>query len=173
MKILIVSDTHRKNENLRQVIEETGPFDMLIHLGDAEGGEYVYPGWIAPGCELEMVLGNNDFFSYLEREKDIMIGKYRVLLTHGHYYNVSLGVENLACEARARGFDIAMFGHTHKPYYEVFEKEGEKDLIVLNPGSLSYPRQDGRRPSYMIMELDENGDAHFELKYLENQNVLK
>ena len=33
MKILIVSDTHRKDENLKWVIRKTKPFDMLIHLG--------------------------------------------------------------------------------------------------------------------------------------------
>ena len=35
MKILIVSDTHRKDGNLYDVIEKEKPFDMLIHLGDA------------------------------------------------------------------------------------------------------------------------------------------
>ena len=39
MKILIVSDTHRKDGNLQWVMEQTKPFDMLIHLGDAEGSE--------------------------------------------------------------------------------------------------------------------------------------
>ena len=113
-----------------------------------------------------MVAGNNDFFSCLDREKDIMIGRYRTLLTHGHYYNVSVGAEYLAEEARARGFDIAMYGHTHRPFYEVSRKPGDKDLIVLNPGSLSYPRQDGHRPSYMLMEIDKEGEAHFALNFL-------
>lgn len=167
MKILIVSDTHRRDENLKQVIEEVKPIDMLIHLGDAEGSEHIIPKWVNPECDLEMVLGNNDFFSFLEREKDIMIGNYRTLLTHGHYYNVSVGPEALAREARARGFDIAMYGHTHRPFLEVFKKAGDKDLIVLNPGSLSYPRQSGRKPSYMIMEIDEEGKANFTHYYLE------
>ena len=47
-----------------------------------------------------------------------------------------------------------MFGH--RPYLEV-DREGERDLMVLNPGSLSYPRQEGHIPSYMLMELDEEG----------------
>ena len=64
-------------------------------------------------------------------------------------------------EARSRGVDIVMFGHTHKPYLDI-----ENDLITLNPGSLSYPRQDGRKPSYMIMELDKAGEAHFTIAYL-------
>ena len=62
--------------------------------------------------------------------------------------------------AVTRNADIVMFGHTHKPYFS--QKDG---LTVLNPGSLSYPRQDGRKPSYMVMEIDEEGKAHYEQKY--------
>ena len=54
-----------------------------------------------------------------------------------------------------------MFGHTHKPYLET--KDG---VTILNPGSLSYPRQEGRRPSYMIMDIDEAGEGHYTQKYL-------
>ncbi|MCB7320714.1 metallophosphoesterase family protein [Lacrimispora sp. 210928-DFI.3.58] len=168
-KILIVSDTHRRDENLKMVIEREKPLDMLIHLGDAEGSEHAIASWVNEECSLEMILGNNDFFSMLERERDFYIGKYRVLLTHGHYYSVSVGAEYLKKEARARGFDIAMFGHTHRPYYEVDKKRGDKNLIVLNPGSLSYPRQEGHLPSYVIMELDEAGDAHFDFRYLKEE----
>ena len=128
MKILIVSDTHRKDENLKWVIRKTKPFDMLIHLGDAEGSEYEIMKWVDKDCDLEMIMGNNDFFSQLEREKEIMIGKYKVLLTHGHYYNVSTGPAYLKQEARERGFDIVMFGHTHRPYFDI-DKSGEKSLL--------------------------------------------
>lgn len=44
MKILIVSDTHGRLENLERVIEMTKPIDALIHLGDVEGQEdYILP----------------------------------------------------------------------------------------------------------------------------------
>ena len=39
MKILIVSDTHGKDEVLREVIGTEEPVDMLIHLGDTVGSE--------------------------------------------------------------------------------------------------------------------------------------
>ena len=162
MKILIVSDTHRKDKNLERVIEREKPLDMFIHLGDAEGSEYAIASWVNPSCVMEMVSGNNDFFSRLDREQDFMLGRYRVLLTHGHYYSVSVGTEYLRQEARARGFDIVMFGHTHKPYLE-YCSDG---LVVLNPGSLSYPRQDGRHPSFMIMEIDRFGEAHYTTNFL-------
>lgn len=158
-KILIVSDTHRKNDNYFTLLERQKPLDMVIHCGDAEGSEYALSQ--AADCPVQIVLGNNDFFSNLPRELEFEIGRYHVWVTHGHSYYVSVGCERIKQEARERGVDIVMFGHTHRPYLDE-----EEDLIVLNPGSLSYPRQDGRRPSYIIMELDEEGKADFRIEYL-------
>lgn len=159
MKILIVSDTHRKHENLIEVLERVRPLDLLIHLGDAEGEEDIIEEMA--GCPVEVVSGNNDFFSMLPREKDIFLGKYRVWLTHGHYYCVNAGIAEIEKEASARNCDIVMFGHTHRPVIDY-----SKDVIALNPGSISYPRQDGKRPSYIMMNIDKKGDAHFEINYL-------
>lgn len=159
MKILIVSDTHRKHEYLEEVLEREKPLDMLIHLGDAEGCED-YIEMLAE-CPVEIIAGNNDFFSDLPGEREINIGRHKVLLTHGHYYYVNAGTGRLKDEAEERSIDIVMFGHTHRPVVEQ-----DKNVIVLNPGSISYPRQDGRRPSYIIMDLDEEGEAHFSIEYL-------
>ena len=41
MKILIISDTHRKNDNYLNVVQKHGKLDMVIHLGDVEGSEYL------------------------------------------------------------------------------------------------------------------------------------
>ncbi len=161
MKILIVSDTHRKDDNLKRVIEEQMPLDMLIHLGDSEGSETLIGEWVNEGCQLEMVMGNNDFFSSLEREIELELRGHKILLTHGHYYNVSLGVEGLYHEALDRECDIAMYGHTHRPFLE--ERGG---VTILNPGSLSYPRQEGRKPSYMIMYMEEDGSVRYERHFV-------
>ena len=40
-------------------------------------------------------------------------------------------------------------------------------VTILNPGSLSYPRQEGHRPSYMIMELDGEGRPSYQIYYLD------
>ena len=37
MKVLIVSDTHGRDENLEQVVMNEAPFDMFVHCGDVEG----------------------------------------------------------------------------------------------------------------------------------------
>ena len=39
MKVLIVSDTHGKDENLEAAVYKEAPFDLLIHCGDVEGRE--------------------------------------------------------------------------------------------------------------------------------------
>ncbi|MBS6398234.1 MAG: metallophosphoesterase [Clostridiales bacterium] len=159
MKILIVSDTHGREKNLETVLEKTGPIDRLIHLGDVEDGEeYIRTLTEAP---ITMVAGNNDYFTDLPNEEIIQLGRYRALVTHGHYYYVSIEKERLREEARSRGVDIVMYGHTHRPYLE--QKPG---LTVLNPGSLTLPRQEGHKPSYMIMEIDGKGTAHYTICYL-------
>ena len=158
MKILIVSDTHKKNENYFKVLEMHHP-DMVIHCGDAEGSEYALSA--AAKCPVYIVLGNNDFFSDLPREITLDIGPYKVWVTHGHHYYVSMGTEFIIEEARARGVDVVMYGHTHRPSIEY-----SAGIVALNPGSLSYPRQDGRRPSYIVMETDRFGEWHFDIRYL-------
>lgn len=158
MKILIVSDTHRRNENYLTIVEREKPVDMVIHCGDAEGSEYII--YEAAECPVEIVLGNNDFFSELEREREFEVGKYKVWLTHGHNYYVSMGNETIKEEARSRGIDIVIYGHTHRPVVDV-----EEDVIAINPGSLTYPRQEGKKPSYIIMEMNEQEEVS-RLSYL-------
>lgn len=160
MRVLIISDTHRKNDNYLNVLQKLGKLDLVIHLGDVEGSEYIIQE--AAGCPVEFVAGNNDYFSDLPSEKTLQIGKYHVMITHGHRYYIGMGSEMLKKEAVAQGADIVMYGHTHRP---VIDKSDE--IIAINPGSLSYPRQENRKPSYIVMELDDDGEAHFQLHYVE------
>lgn len=83
-------------------------------------------------------------------------------MTHGHYYFMfPQGRRHSKQEARARGAQIVLFGHTHRPVIDYTD-----DVIAVNPGSISYPRQEGHRPSFVMMELDRFGDAHFTINYL-------
>lgn len=158
MKVLLVSDTHKKNENYFYVLEKEKP-DLVIHCGDAEGCEYALTK--AADCPVEIVLGNNDFFSELPRELMLDIGPYKVWVVHGHNYYVSMGNENLKREAVERGADIVFYGHTHRPVIDM-----DDDVIAVNPGSLSYPRQEGRRPSYALMEMDDRDELQFSICYV-------
>ena len=160
MKVLIVSDTHGRHAGIEEAIEREYPFQKLIHLGDAEG----YEEYIAElaECPIEIVAGNNDFFSHEDKEKEIMLGNYRVLMTHGHLYGVSTGISRLASEGEARGAQVVLYGHTHRP---AIDRWG--NLTLMNPGSLSYPRQQGRKPSFGILEIDREEKIHFTINFLD------
>jgi putative phosphoesterase len=159
MKVMIVSDSHGQSINVLNAIQNEGRIDMLIHCGDIEGDEEVIQD--ACMCPIVMVRGNNDYFSHLEKDVELIIGKYSVWVTHGHLHSVTFDTEMLKEAARARFCDLVFYGHTHRPEIDL-----DDDVIVINPGSISVPRQKGRKRSYCIMQVDENGRGNFELKYL-------
>ena len=159
MKVLIVSDTHGKDENLERAVYQEVPFDYLIHCGDVEGRE-IFIEALAE-CPCCIVAGNNDFFSDLPREDVVEIEGHRIFVTHGHLYGVSMTPEGVADAAATRDCEAVFFGHTHCP-----EEEVVKGILTVNPGSLTFPRQRGRRPSYAVMEAESGKDLQVELKYL-------
>lgn len=159
MKILVVSDTHGRDSGLEKAVEREAPFDLLIHCGDVEGREdYIEALAECPCC---IVAGNNDFFSDLPREEVITIAGHKFLVTHGHYYGVSMDLSGVVDEALSRNLDGVFFGHTHRPVLKT-----KKDFLLLNPGSLSYPRQQGRKPSYAVLFDDGKGALTGEIRYL-------
>lgn len=157
-KILVVSDTHGRDDNFFRALEAEEPVDGIIHCGDFEGSERRFA--LAADCPVYFVAGNNDFFSDLNRELIFTLGRHTCFLSHGHQYLVSMDLENIRAEGASRGADMVFFGHTHKP---VAKELG--GVFLFNPGSLSYPRQEGRRPSYMVLTLD-GDEVSSEIKYL-------
>ncbi len=159
MKILIVSDNHGRTGNLERVIKAQGKLDYLIHAGDVMGSEDYIEAIL--DCSCVIVGGNNDYFSGLPSDVIVKLGKYKVWVTHGHGYGIYRGTERIEAEMVSRGADIAVVGHTHVP---MLWQSG--DRIIVNPGSISEPRQSGHRPSYALMEIDREGEAHFTICYL-------
>ena len=160
MKILLVSDTHRHLGDFFTVLEKVSPVDCILHMGDVEGDEEVIEA--VADCPVHFVRGNNDFASGLDRDKELILDGVRVFMTHGHRYGVSASLKYLEEEGRSRGAKVVLFGHTHRPVIEYRD-----DLVLMNPGSLSYPRQQGRKPSFGILEIDRKKELHFTIKYLE------
>ncbi len=163
MKILVVSDTHGHLDLYEKLIQKIKPMDLVIHCGDIEGQELMFENLNREilGCNSVMVSGNNDFFSELDREASLEIRGHRILVTHGHTMYVSTNTDFIKQEAYARGYDIVVYGHTHRP---VLDEGGA--ITALNPGSLSYPRQEGRLPSYAIITF-ERGYVYYSICYID------
>lgn len=154
-KILVISDTHGRTENLDKILPLVKPLDQLIHLGDV-GNDTDYIEVVAE-CACCFVAGNNDFYSNLPRERVIKLNGVSMFLTHGHYHYVNSRKDFIRAAAVQRGAKIALFGHTHVPYLE--ETDG---IVVANPGSLSLPRQADRCPTYLLLFIAEDGSIRVE-----------
>ncbi len=159
MRVLVISDTHGYAENLGLVLKKAGKIDALIHAGDVEDQEEYIKGMV--DCPCYFIAGNNDWGSDLPSDQIVTISDYRIFLTHGHRYGVSLGIERLVDEGCSRNADIVICGHTHKPMIKKVN-----NIYVINPGSLTYPRQIGRKPTYIIMNINQEHDIDFSIGQL-------
>ena len=81
------------------------------------------------------------------------LGGVRLFLTHGHLFGVKSGMSRLKLEADRVGADIALFGHTHRPF---LEEDG--GVWYMNPGAA----RDGH---YGVIEM-KDGAFTCELKEL-------
>lgn len=164
LRILIMSDSHGRNENVElaiaQVREEIGEFQMLIHLGDVGDARALES---LAGVPCYIVRGNTDYDAKLLNANVIEAGGHRIFATHGHLYQVDMRLDLLRFAALENDCDIAMYGHTHVPYLE----EDPDDVTILNPGSISKPRQADHRHTYMVMEIDDEDEVTYELRYVE------
>ncbi len=50
--------------------------------------------------------------------------------------------------------DILLLGHTHIPYSSIKSLESEKELRIINPGSVGQPRDNDPRASYAVIDLN-------------------
>lgn len=157
-KLLILSDSHGNVNNMITAILESEP-DMVIHLGDCETDVYRLEERF-PDMHFETIAGNCDYDDeYLE--KIIEIEGKKILICHGHTYNVKGGYLNIEMASLEKGVDIALFGHTHKVFYD-----NNNGLIMMNPGSIGAPPY-GIPPSYGLLYLDENEAVKMETRYIE------
>ena len=160
MKVLIISDTHGRDGNLLSILEEYRRYDFMVHLGDiGKLEDYIEE---VTGLACFAVRGNNDWGSLLPHESVIMLGKHRTFITHGHQYGVYRSTDELRRHAEALGCDIVLYGHTHVPLIE--ERGG---VTIVNPGSMTSPRGGFKNPSYVVADIDKDGDVRFEIKFVE------
>lgn len=156
MQALIISDTHGRCTNLERLLKKFEKLDLLLHLGDVEDDESYISSMVYNRfhCDVRFVRGNMDTFSREPIQAIVTFGGHRIYMTHGHRQGVGYTYDTLIREAKEAGAEIALFGHTHLPHLSY-----EDGIMLLNPGSLSKPRQDGHRPAYALLDIDQNGNV--------------
>lgn len=157
MRILVVSDTHggkRQMEKIIPIIKDE--VDLIIHAGDNfKDSIYLKDVTKKP---VMAVAGNCDFEN-VERNIDFECEGVNIFLTHGNSFGVKYGLKDLVREAKKRNANIAIFGHTHCKEDKIIS-----GVQVINPGSLSLPRDD-RNGSYVMLDI-ENGSFTYEYRFI-------
>lgn len=129
MKLLVFSDSHGNVEHMRKAVERERP-DRVFHLGDVMR-DAVELSLIYPDLPLELVPGNCDYATDVPFQKILCVEGRRILMTHGHTYQVKLGMGQAVQAAWEAQVDILLFGHTHEAYCR--KQEG---LWIMNPGTI-------------------------------------
>lgn len=149
MKIIVFSDSHRQSKIMRGVMLDRTDAELFIHLGDGNS-EFSYLA-SELGVPSFAVRGNCDMFaSGVPDTTTLELGKYRLMLTHGHLFSAKTSLSALIDEGRARRADLVLFGHTHTPLEKTVEQDGHY-MTLFNPGSV------GMGGSYGFVELTDCG----------------
>ena len=158
-RILVVSDSHGDVESMITAVHDTEP-DMIIHLGDCvRDAEELRDEF--PEIPLENVPGNCDL-SMEVPTRVLLIENKKIMICHGHTYNVKASYLSLELAGAEREADAVLFGHTHRLYYA-----RHNGMLFLNPGSIGSPGY-GTPPSYAILTVDGSSDTiEFETVYME------
>lgn len=159
IKVVIISDSHGNLDNVRKIMEKEQNVHQVIHLGDLIGQEMQLKEIC--GCDVHFVKGNCDYYAGNPVSDVLEIGTNRIFITHGHHYGVNFGLDRLCFAAKENQCNIAMYGHTHVPENSVYG-----GVIIVNPGSVSQPRQLNHKPTYAVMEIDEQGKTDIRIRYV-------
>lgn len=149
MKILVISDSHRRASRIFDAVEAHPDINHIIFLGDG-ADDFEEVGFVYPNKNYFAVSGNCDFSSTLPTTRIIKLNGKVIYACHGHLHRVKEGYERAVSAAKEAGADILLFGHTHMAISTYYN-----GIHILNPGSVGAPR-DGKS-SYGIIEITNDG----------------
>lgn len=137
MRYDIISDTHGYLDD--DLLKHLQGADVIVHAGDmCSSMDYRTLAQIAP---VQMCLGNNDHAYEYGPE----VRKRKIFYSSGLRWEV--------CHYRERldltRCDIAICGHTHRPFVT---RDSWTNVLVMNPGSPTYPRGGGPTMGRIICE---------------------
>lgn len=142
MRILLVSDSHGYNDELKKVLDNI-KCDAKIHCGDS---------CFDKNSSLKMnfkyiVDGNHDngIFPLVETFTSDL---GNILITHGHKFNVYAGYDYLVEYMNQKNISICFHGHTHVPHFEIY-----KNKTFINPGSIMFNRGQSQCGTFAIVEI--------------------
>lgn len=164
MQLIVLSDTHGVTKKFLRIVEaykDTAEAFLFTGDGlcDATAAQEAFPE-----AKIYTVKGNNDFMEEapLQRRVEFSVSEEDgtkhsivVFMEHGDALPYSDREDAMMSLTRRQKAQIGLFGHSHVPYGKM-----EHGVLVLNPGSTSYPRN-GSACSYAEITIDPSGTLHW------------
>ncbi|MFW6030251.1 MAG: phosphodiesterase [Halanaerobiales bacterium] len=155
MNYLILSDTHGSLKSWEEAENFFNDMDMILHAGDLlyHGARNPLPdGYNTKGliekinnCPMDFlaIKGNVDalvddwVLPYPLSEYSMVVDNgFKIAIYHGYQHQSE--AERVSF-AKCLGADLLIYGHTHIP-----ELKKVDNVILLNPGSMSLPKQENK-----------------------------
>ncbi|MBE6729230.1 MAG: YfcE family phosphodiesterase [Ruminococcaceae bacterium] len=148
MRILVMSDSHRNINVIKNILDKHSDIKTVFFLGDnADDAESVASSY--PRHTFYIVSGNCDIGSWTKSRNIVSINGIRIYYCHGHNLGVKYTTENLINTAIENNCKIALFGHTHKAHCSYHD-----GIYLFNPGSCALSREG--KNSYGIIDISKS-----------------
>ena len=154
-KVLVISDSHGYKENLRHALElYAHSSDALLFLGDGiqdlfniiEENSHIPSDISIIPPVVAFVRGNGDDSVYslatqevqrieIPETQIVTVAGKKIFMSHGHRLDVYYTRDFIISKVQQAECSGGLFGHTHVPFQERIG-----DILILNPGSCSRPR---------------------------------
>lgn len=128
MQIVVVSDTHGRDEVFQELRLRHPQASAFLHCGDSETDPFNLDGFVS-------VQGNNDYYANYPLERVLELEGVRVYMTHSQYLRHHNRIESLVAKAKENDCTLVLYGHTH-----VFDVQEIDGITLVNPGSLNHQR---------------------------------
>ncbi len=146
MRAVVISDSHGDYSNVQRILLSQSKAEIVFFCGDGiaeiEDLKNSFPEKM-----FVCVKGNCDWGKQIKTTEFFTMNNKKIMLTHGHLYQVKFTYRNAIDTARENGCDILLFGHTHTAYTDYID-----DLYIMNPGSAH-----GYFGTYGILDITDKG----------------
>lgn len=147
MRLLVISDLHKRRNNFETVMEKHPDITQVIFLGDGVDDAKELSAFY-PDKKFTLLSGNCDFLSRYPSTAFLNFEGVKILATHGHTYGVKGSTEHLRAAAEKDGARLALYGHTH-----IQREEYCNGIYLVCPGALG----NSSGPGYAIIDISPAG----------------
>lgn len=148
-KMVVMADSHRDRNIMKDIRKLEPDGDYYIHLGDSEVSKDDMDGWAS-------VKGNNDSDLSYPDEMIFQVEKLRFYVCHGHLFGYYKREEKMIKKLIEKKCQVILYGHSHFPMNK--EING---FYFINPGSTRLPRMKSKKSYCVILVDGDQLEVHF------------